>query len=85
MHDSSNTIGRCREDIPEFEALFSTLNSFPEWNLFPNLWKCFSIRDPFAPSMDPSYPSLRGQTKIRKPEGWKFKKNIDSPGFEPMT
>ena len=50
------------------ENLFSTLNLFPERNLFPNLWKCFSIRDSFAPSMDPSYPSFR------KSEGWKFKK-----------
>ena len=28
------------------------------------------MRDPFAPSMDLSYPSLRGQTKIHKWSKW---------------
>ena len=32
--------------------------------------KRFSMRDPFAPRMDHSYPSLRGQTMIHKWSKW---------------
>ena len=49
---------------------FSTVKLFSRVKSVFQEVKRFSMRDPFAPRMDHSYPSLRGQTMIHKWSKW---------------